>query len=109
MNGNRVRRSRVVPCPVAKSSLSQVRDLQCFIESRLTEGMEVWLRLDGPVQEPAIGLVRATGASPLLLASLHDGTTGAFLKEQAGLLRSVGLVPCGVAAVNAPAPPVVTA
>ena len=87
-------------CPVVSSSLNQIRDLQYFIESRITEGLEVWLRLDGPVQEPAIGVVRAAGSAPLVLASLHDETTGAFLREQAGLLRHVGLLPCGVVATN---------
>lgn len=95
-----------VSCPVPALALAQVRDLQYFIESRLTEGMEVWLRLDGPVREPALGIVRAAGSAPLLIASLHDTTTGSFLGEQAGLLRTVGLPPCGVVATNDAAAPV---
>ena len=94
------RLSRGVRCPVAGGSLAQTHDLQYFIESRITEGMEVWLRLDGPVREPAIGVVRAAGSAPLLLAPLHGETTGAFLSEQAGLLRHVGLAPCGVVVTN---------
>ena len=90
----------VVRCAVAGGSLHQMHDLQYFIESRLTEGTEVWLRLDGPAQEPATGVVRAAGSAPLLLVPLHDETTGSFLKEQAGLLRHVGVAPCGVVATN---------
>ena len=96
----RANRSRSCACPVAAGSLNQMHDLQYFIESRLTEGTEVWLRLDGPVQEPATGVVRAAGAEPPCCSRRCTARRRAFLKEQAGLLRHVGVAPCGVVATN---------
>jgi capsular polysaccharide biosynthesis protein len=89
-----------VSCPVGAMPLAQIRDLQYFIENRVAEGVEVWLRLDGTVQEPAVGIVRANACTPLLLAPLNARTTAAFLHEQAELLRHVGAPPCGVVALN---------
>jgi capsular polysaccharide biosynthesis protein len=90
----------VVSCPITGMQLPQVTELHYFIENRMAEGLEVWLRLNGPVQEPAASIVCSVASTPLLLAPLNAGATAAFLREQADLLRHIGAPPCGVVALN---------
>jgi hypothetical protein len=90
----------VISCPMVGMQLPQVTELHYFIGNRLAEGTEVWLRLNGPVQEPAASIVCSVSSSPLLLAPLNAGATAAFLHEQADLLRHIGAAPCGVVALN---------
>jgi capsular polysaccharide biosynthesis protein len=90
----------VIRCPMLGMQLPQITELHYFIENRVAEGIEVWLRLTGPVQEPAAGIVSSVASTPLLLAPLNAGATAAFLHEQADLLRHIGAPPCGVVALN---------
>jgi hypothetical protein len=90
----------VISCPMEGMQLAQVTELHYFIENRVAEGTEVWLRLNGPVQEPAASIVCSVASTPLLLAPLNAGATAAFLHEQAELLRHIGAPPCGVVALN---------
>lgn len=80
-------------------SHAQMRDACASIERHRAAGREVWLRFDGPIQEPASSLARAVGAHPLMLMAL-DTETGRFWREQVELLReSVGEL-CGVVLLN---------
>jgi uncharacterized protein involved in exopolysaccharide biosynthesis len=79
---------------------AEMREAFASIETHRAAGREIWLRFDGPVQEPASGLARAIGAHPLMLVAL-DTQPADFWREQAELLReSVGEL-CGVVLFNA--------
>jgi hypothetical protein len=80
------------------ASLFQTRRLQQLIEERAARGCEVWVRVDGAMQEPVTSLVKA-GRPPLILAALHGAPT-AFFREQAEMLQHAGVAACGVVALN---------
>jgi uncharacterized protein involved in exopolysaccharide biosynthesis len=84
---------------VADFDYAAMRDACASIERYRAADREVWLRFDGPVQEPASSLARAVGAHPLMLMALDTETTR-FWREQVELLReSVGEL-CGVVLLN---------
>src|SRR5207248_9426135 len=85
--------------PLHGASLAEAQKVSELIKTYLAEGKDVWLRVDGTVQEPAASIVRAASA-PLVLAPLHNGVTSAFFREQSALLRHSGAAPCGVVALN---------
>jgi hypothetical protein len=85
---------------IAAFTHAEMRDAFDSIGRFRAAGREVWLRLDGPVQEPASGLARCVGAHPLILLAL-DTAPPRFWREQVELLReSVGDL-CGVVLLNA--------
>ncbi|HEX4085843.1 MAG TPA: hypothetical protein VHY22_13100, partial [Chthoniobacteraceae bacterium] len=80
-------------------SHAQMRDACATIEKHRAAGREVWLRLEGLIQEPASSLARATRARPLLLVAMDRESTR-YWNEQVDLLRdSVGDI-CGAVLVN---------
>jgi uncharacterized protein involved in exopolysaccharide biosynthesis len=79
---------------------AEMRDSYAAVERHRAAGCEVWLRFDGPVQEPATSVARAVGAHPLMVLPL-DTQPAKFWKEQVELMRdSVGDL-CGTVLLNA--------
>ena len=84
--------------PISHCSLDEAKQFSEIIDGALGRGFEVWVRLAGPVQEPATTLAR-TLAPPLVLVPLH-ATQTAFWKAQAELFRHSACPPCGVLVLN---------
>jgi capsular polysaccharide biosynthesis protein len=78
---------------------ARLREACAAIQGYHAAGREVWLRFDGPMQEPATGLARAVGAHPLVIMAM-DTWTKPFWKEQIELLRENAGELCGVVLVN---------
>jgi len=79
---------------------AEMRDACGSAERHRAAGREVWLRFDGPVQEPASSLARAMGAHPLIVMAL-DTEPAKFWREQVELMRESVGDPCGVVLLNA--------
>ena len=80
------------------ASLADRQKVRLYFEKAVACGVEVWLRLDGEVCEPGVGLMRDADVS-LILAVLHAGPAS-FYRSQAMLLRHNRVKPCGVIALN---------
>jgi hypothetical protein len=85
---------------IAAFTHAELREALDAIGHFRAAGREVWLRLDGPVQEPASGLARAVGAHPLVILAL-DAQPPRFWREHFELLRESVGEPCGTALLNA--------
>ena len=84
--------------PMHGASLADRQKVQQYFEKAVACGVEVWVRLDGEVCEPGVGLMRAA-EGPLVLAVLHT-EPASFYRTQAVLLRHSQVNPCGVVALN---------
>jgi hypothetical protein len=84
--------------PMHGASLADRQKVQQYFERAVACGVEVWVRLDGEVCEPGVGLMRAA-ETPLILAVLHT-EPASFYRAQAILLRHSQARPCGVIALN---------
>jgi len=84
--------------PMHGASLADRQKVQQYFEKAVACGVEVWVRLDGEVSEPGVGLMRAAEV-PLVLAVLHT-EPASFYRAQAARLRHSQVNPCGVIALN---------
>jgi hypothetical protein len=84
--------------PIVGGSFAHVQELRELIDLWLAGGSEVWVRIAGPVQEPATTLARDLGAA-LLLVPLHR-TESRYWKQQAELFRHSGTQPRGLIVLN---------
>jgi hypothetical protein len=84
--------------PMHGASLADRQKVRQYFEKAVACGVEVWVRLDGEVCEPGVGLMRAADVS-LILAVLH-AEPASFYRAQAMLLRHNRVKPCGVIALN---------
>ena len=83
---------------VTRCSISDAQQLCQKIQDTCRSGVEVWIRLAGPVHEPLTTIGRC-GLPALVLVPLHVATTE-FWKMQAELLAKTISQPAGVVSVG---------
>lgn len=78
-------RIHVEACDITRLSIAQAEALAASWVEASRRGKHLWVRLSGPVGEPAATLARA-GEGVLILAALHTEPSG-FWRAQADLMR----------------------